>query len=475
MVVPADVVAKFAEQDKQGCGTIGRSHLIQILGQLGPFNESSAARLVEQYESPGQDVVQYRDFIRWLFRDDQLDPKAQRALTELEAVAENLDRVAANLSVQLPDAASTLLSQVKVLKSISNNLRGRTSDEASMQDVFRNAQLEGNTDSSDASQFRKQAAEVMECSGARGTMVDDLEELPVLEANDKLALTYFRFCHGLKLYRSTSISKAMRLICSAPVPGLGKTTYMDVFRGLTKQPWDNHVFVKGGLVRDILRRNIGADVDVSFTAPVNELGAICKQRGWVCGVYDAFNYMYIGDKSGEEYLEGLPLYHECSEPDFHADFAMNTLLYDFCNDVIVDRYGIGVPAVINNRVSIPRIPAHWDNWVKTKGLAGLFRFYKFLLRGYTYEESEMTYIVDRILGFWAKDAADTVQEGQRALIGLVECKDSAKIESLKSWVYTSFEKATSSPTSDGSGGSGASFSSAELWWQDGWRPMLKLS
>mmetsp|Transcript_100346 Transcript_100346/g.312137 ORF Transcript_100346/g.312137 Transcript_100346/m.312137 type:complete len:322 (-) Transcript_100346:318-1283(-) len=317
----------------------------------------------------------------------------------------------------------------------------------------------------------------MERTGPRGSVVDDLEEIPACEAKDTLALTYFRFCDGLKLYRSASVSKAMRLICSAPVPGLGKTTYMEVFRVLTKQRWQSHIYVKGGLVRDILRRNIGADVDISFSAPVNELGAICHQQGWPCGYWDCFNYIYIGNKSGEEYLEGMAIHHEGSEPDFHADFSMNTLLYDFCNDVVIDRYGIGLPAVIHNRVDIPRVRDKWDAWVARKGLQALFRYYKFLLRGYTYEESEMTYIVDRLLGFWAKDAANTVKEGRIALDKMVGCTDPSKIKSLQKWVYTSFEKASSRADPKGGGGAEGSdgcFSSAGLWWQHGWLPMLKI-
>jgi len=318
---------------------------------------------------------------------------------------------------------------------------------------------------------------VIERSGPRGSVVDDIEEITPGEARDKPALAYFRFCKGLKLYRSASVSKAIRLICSAPVPALGKTTYMDVFRALTKQRWESHVYVKGGLVRDILRRNIGADVDVSVTAPVKDLGAICRQRGWRCGVEEAFCYIQVGDGSSEECLEGMVLYHEGSEPDFYADFAMNTLLYDFCNDVIIDRHGIGVPAVRHNRVSIPRVRDKWDNWVVCKGLQALFRYYKFLLRGYGYEEPEMAYVVERLLGFWAKDAAKTAEEGQYALGKLVGCADPVKIESLRKWVCTSFEKASSRPTSNGDGraeGPGAFFSSGDLWWQHGWRPMLKL-
>jgi len=312
----------------------------------------------------------------------------------------------------------------------------------------------------------------MESSGPRGCVVGDLVEVHPGEVEDKLAISYFRFCDGLRLYRSASVSKALRLVCSAPVPGLGETTYMDVFREMTKSDWEWHMYLKGGMVRDILRRIVGNDIDTSFTAPVNELGKVCDQQGYPCEYYDSVNYFFVGDRAGDEFLEGVTLYHEGGDAYFYADFSMNTLLYDFCNDLVIDRFGIGVPAVLENRVGIPQKPASWAAWLRVKGLQGLFRYYKFLLRGYTHDASEMAWITGQLLRAWEQDPEDTVQNGQRALKDLVGCTDAAKLEGLRQLVSMSFGEAPPPPGPDG--GSGRLFTSAELWWRRGWRPMLKL-
>eukprot|EP00927_Polykrikos_kofoidii_P061486 TRINITY_DN56322_c0_g1_i1.p1 TRINITY_DN56322_c0_g1~~TRINITY_DN56322_c0_g1_i1.p1 ORF type:complete len:508 (+),score=76.17 TRINITY_DN56322_c0_g1_i1:52-1524(+) len=489
-MVPEHVLTLFKQFDTLGCGLIGRTPLTRIVSRISPLGGSDAEELVEQFELANGNLVDYNKFLQWLFSDgehvgasDGAAAKTHGTIVELTMIAENLESVAARLASQSPGVTSTLLLQAKSLRTVCSQLSAsrdvvssRALSETLVQaDVFQN-ETQNELGSGDVSSFRRRAASLMESSGQRGSMVDDLVEVQASDVKDKLAVSYWRFS-GLRLYKSASVSKALRLVCSAPVPGLGETSYLDVFRALTKSGWESHVYLKGGLVRDMLRRQVGNDVDITFAAPVTELEAVCRQQGYPCEVDLGMNYILIGDKAGEEFLEGMLIHHEGSEPDFHADFAMNTLLYDFCNDVIIDKVGIGVPAVAQNRLQIPRQRDKWESWLRRKGLQALFRYYKFLLRGYIHDESEMTFIVDRLLGSWVQDSASTVEEGRYALIGLVGCTDSAKMESLRQWVFMSFEKLSTRPEADGGCTAEASvgpFTSADMWWQRGWRPMLQI-
>merc|ERR1712113_877234 len=119
----------------------------------------------------------------------------------------------------------------------------------------------------------------------------------------------------------------------------------------------------------------------------------------------------------------------------HADFSMNTLFYDFSNDVIIDKTGIGMPAIMANRCDIPCPPDRWKSWIDINGVRVCFRFYKFLLRGYTYEDAQMKYVAETMLDFWNRDPENTIEVGRIALGNLVGCGKADKIEQLRLLVF----------------------------------------
>jgi len=344
--------------------------------------------------------------------------------------------------------------------------------------------------------FRQKAAQVLEKSGKPGEALDDLQEVPVAEVKDKLAISYWRFCQGLRLYRSPTVTEAVRLICSAEVPGLGGPSYLDVFNTLTQSSaWEQHIYIFGGLVRDVIRRTVGNDIDIGFSAPAAELEAICQQAGYLNQVEG--DYIIIGDDKGEEYLEGMVISFNGIQPPEHADFSMNMLFYDFRNDVIVDKTGKAVDAILANRLELPCPPDRWKSWIEINGVRVCFRFYKFLVRGYSYQPEELLFVTQTLLDFWRRDTDHTIEVGRVALGSLVGCTDAETVERLRQEVIRSWEMSRGqdvpghlaqrrptraqslsssdlrrlTPTSPPSG----TFLSAKSWWEKGWLVMLKLS
>lgn len=347
--------------------------------------------------------------------------------------------------------------------------------------------------------FREQAAQILERTGPCGSMVDDIQEISVAHVKDKLAISYWRFCSGLRVYRSETVSKAARLICSAPVPGLGQTSYLDVFKTLTESAaWENHIYLFGGLVRDILRRTVGNDIDISFSAPAAELADTCSQQGYTCALDG--DYILIGDERGEEYLEGMVISFNGIQPPEHADFSMNTLFYDFKNDIIIDKTGIGIPAIAANRCDLPCPVDRWKSWIEINGVRVCFRYYKFLLRGYEYKEDEFVFVVNTLLQFWTQQEDHTVEVGRIALGNLVSSESADKIAKLRQLVVQSYDmacgegvvrrasfKRSKSKTITRSTSKmlatathaniqpDCCFYSGDSWWQQGWLHLLKLS
>jgi len=283
------------------------------------------------------------------------------------------------------------------------------------------------------------------------------------------------------------VTKAVRLICSAPVPGLGGPSYLDVFRMLTCASWEHHIFLFGGLVRDILRRKVGNDVDISFSASATELAEVCRKHGFTHEVRHGGAYIIVGDKNESEYIEGFVITNQTANSQY-IDFSMNWLWYDFCNDVIIDRNGRAVPDVMAAKLALPCPREQWSRWREVTGIFGLFRYYKFLLRGYKYDTAEMAYIAERLLHVWKEDAATTTQTGQWTFPDMVSSQDACKITQLKDFVLESFELAfTELPLNEpkmvrratkgctrNENPRGTEFLSANQWWQRGWVDMLKL-
>lgn len=497
------VIDLFRSLDILGAGTIESSLFVEALQQLG-IASKDVRLMLEGVNVVEGGQVQYEIFFRWL-RGGKPVGKApavkSKASMQLELIASSLENIASSISAKDAAASATLVGNAEALRLISLTAFQSEPDEffASITDahladvhLIADATPDGalahlmappddahdpmltmmkrhNTTPHQLTEeekcVRKEAADLMESTGKQGTVVRDIEEVPIKDVKDKLALSYWRFCEGIRCYRSPSVTKALRLICSAHVPGLGDVTYLDCFDKLTSSDWESHIYLFGGLVRDILLRTVGNDIDIGFSAPAAELQKICEKHKYTC-MLDG-DYILIGEQNAEEYLEGMVISYNGIQPSYHADFSMNTLFYDFKNDIIIDRTGIGIPAIQANRCDLPCPQKQWHDWVAVNGCRVFFRLYKFLLRGYDYDPEEMAYVAGQLLEWWSRDESHTIEVGRIALGKLVGSTKASEIEALQTLVTKSFGLAAKPANNI--------FQSADAWWQSGWMKLLQLS
>lgn len=495
------VLDHFKDHDIAGRGLISRSDLSLALELLGCADVN---RMIEASGLSKRDEVSYKEFLEWLLEGnmegnidsrtkvDTLAKSPMNTGSDLEDIAKSLKRIASSVAATDLAASAELLRHAATLQVMSGHHKSDCPEQSPRRPTSsQGGKRWGSKSHCNTHGFREQAAFVVEQTGSPGSFVDDLVEVNINDLKNKSAMSCWRSCYGLRLFRSETVTKALRLICSAPVPGLGKTNYLDVFHMLTHSGWEHYIFLFGGLVRDILRRKVGNDIDITFSAPAMELEEICNKHGFKCKLEG--DYILIGDESGAEYLEGMVITHNGVTPPENSDFSMNWVFYDFCNDVIIDKTGRAVSAIIANRCEIP-CPRHtWDTWIRIGGSRILFRYYKFLIRGHAYHREEMGYIATKLLAFWSQDAEETVEIGRDTLSSLLSCSDSGKIETLRQLVFTSFDMVAAEETPacfrtsrrQSTAGSylsaresrahrGCRFLSASSWWQRGWVFMLRL-
>jgi len=518
-----EILDHFRRLDQNGHGLIERSVLAKILQQVMFLSLPDIWTILDAAAVTENGNVRYEELVHWIMNTGQKRSPAVSASRELDEIAYDLANIASQVADKDQAVSSALISHAASLRQIrkswfSNDLEMRPSVTGQSADVSRKIVAENNallkltqhhlvphvlTDEQIG--FREQAAQVVQKTGSPGESIDDIEVVAIADVQDKLAISYWRFCEGLRVYRSRTATQALRLICSAPVPGLGATTYLDVFDSLSSAAWTNHVYLFGGLVRDILRRTVGNDIDIGFSAPARELKEICQTKGYTCQLDG--DYILVGDENGEEYLEGMVISFNGIQPSYHADFSMNTLFYDFTNDIIIDKTGCAVPAVIANRCDIPCPRHRWKCWLNINGVRVLFRYYKFLLRGYNAVDEECIYVTEQLLDFWALDATHTIEVGRIALGNLVSSEDAGKIGKLQELVFRSFDMISKQyttsrahvkasvpdlglpqtkkknrsatlpdmlPDDAKTQRQNSTFFSASSWWRKGWLVLLKL-
>jgi len=513
------LISRFKAVDPHESGCIPIERLEEMLGQMG-FSADEVVRMVCSSNAGSQSFVRYAPFIRWVFGNNSAQSLVNAdggrwldgAATQLLDIAASISDIACTVGLSYPHVATKLASHATSLRAMLPNSErscdtrlaeapllspapgpsthaGKAVCVASPQPIGPFEQLKELR--CVTSGHRQAAAELMEKTGPRGTLVDDLVEISVEDLVDQHAISHCRMCHGLRLYRSESVTKALRLICAGPVPGLNGPSYLEVFRTLTTcSSWRHHVFLFGGLVRDILRRIAGNDVDINFSASAKELAKICQENGYVHQLGFGDEYLCIGDDASEEKIEGFAVTHNPPQ-GFKADFSFNQLYYDFCNDVIIDKFGNGVPSVAANLCELPCPRSEWDAWLEANGPRVLFRYYKFLLRGHSYSDESLAYVGRKLLHRWATAAEEDelFAIGRYALGKLVSTSNVKELESLRELVFRSFDLAMASRVegtsfrqrttddavpSDQDGNRAAILLSARAWWNWGWMRLLKL-
>ena len=148
------------------------------------------------------------------------------------------------------------------------------------------------------------------------------------------------------------------------------------------------LYVAGGFIRDVFQGDVADDLDFIFKCRggnlVPWLFKVAEGRGWPTkkkindeDKQTRFDYVAVG--KGKMKFSGHPIGSGCE-----GEFAMNTLLYDVKNAVVIDPTGFGVYDAVNFTLRIPVPEEGWMNWYEEDRLPGMkvLRYYNFCGRGY---------------------------------------------------------------------------------------------
>ena len=229
----------------------------------------------------------------------------------------------------------------------------------------------------------------------KGEKISDLIEISYEDVNDKSMLKYWRYHSTIKLYKSNTIKNIISFMLNSIVPGLtirGKpVTYKMVFDEIQNLQWPADIFLMGGTIRDSLRREPPNDIDTAISCSPNDIKKICEKNKWKYHINTKYSYFMIGEKNGDEYLEGKDIYSSL-KPLVKDEFCMNALFYDLRNNIIIDKTGKGIESALNHKLTFPVDELNWNEWMEP---SKFFRFYKFRLRNYTATYKQKRFILTK--------------------------------------------------------------------------------
>jgi len=251
-----------------------------------------------------------------------------------------------------------------------------------------------------------------------GTPLRDVENIGVNKIRYRETIDFWREFRNIKFYKSKTVTRVVHNILKTVLPDIG-VTYAEIINEFLNADWPIGIFLHGGLLRDILTSTIGNDVDITFTCSHLEMKEICDKKGWKSRIRENMPYWVVGGEVDfETKLEGFPLSFNGLAKYQVSDFAANTLYYDCKNEIIIDRYGKGVEAALKHQITLSvNSPEEWDEWRNADYFVGakLFRFYKFVIRGFDYDVDEARYVQESIQKFVTDALQDAVQSCWRAV------------------------------------------------------------
>lgn len=226
-----------------------------------------------------------------------------------------------------------------------------------------------------------------------GQPINDFEARYPRQIQSMSHINIWRYHSQLRLWHSNDFNTLIDVLLDTHVPGLWngikRATYRDVFDSILNLPWPGDVFLIGGVIRDCLRREIPNDVDISVSCPPSDLRIMCEAKGW--HFMSTGDYFMIGDRKANEYLEGKDIYAQLG-PLYKGEFSMNAVVYDVRNRLLIDRSGYGIDDSIQKRIRIVEpSPKIWHWWMDA---GKIFRLYKFLMRGYSAFDDQVTFILE---------------------------------------------------------------------------------
>lgn len=165
------------------------------------------------------------------------------------------------------------------------------------------------------------------------------------------------------------------------VPGLS-ATYRDVINALIAK--GKHVYLRGGVIRDLLRSKSSEprDVDFDYTDNIENLREIVDENQWMYTQMPGSSTMIIGEHRGHP-MEGLPANIGFSTGD--DLFSVNNIYYHCNTRRFLAGAEIGIHDLSYNRLNL--LADNWTIWFSEKNkhrYYKVFRFWKMVGKGYVY-------------------------------------------------------------------------------------------
>jgi len=303
-----------------------------------------------------------------------------------------------------------------------------------------------------------------------GQPLRDVKSIGIERIRYQETVVFWREFQNIKFYKSPTVTKAVDNILKTVLPDVG-VTYGAIIDKFLHAEWPIAIYLHGGLLRDILTSTVGNDVDITFTCSHHEMKQICDKNGWKSKVGDNLPYWAVGGEiEFETKLEGMSLSFNGLAKYQVSDFAANTIYYDCKNKILIDRYGTGVDAALAHKISLSVYSVdEWEEWRNADFYVGskLFRYYKFVMRGFDYDIDEARFVQESLQTFLRDDLPNAIQSCFRCVRPLAR-EQTSRGEALKykakmkKTVKLVYQKTTSNSTE----------SEAEEFWMQYWEPLI---
>ena len=169
-----------------------------------------------------------------------------------------------------------------------------------------------------------------------------------------------------------------------------KVSYYDVLKRLSEN-WKQPIYIVGGAVRDyMMTKDVSTmnDIDINYTTTPDKVVKLLDDLEITEWHMDSRNYIRVGPKSRDDYLEGFHINPYVYEIEKHKlECKMNSLAFQIENEDVYLIDFFGGEALEQAQKKIWEAPTNdYQKWLEYK-IVMLWRLLKFELRGYTVPEA----------------------------------------------------------------------------------------
>jgi hypothetical protein len=160
------------------------------------------------------------------------------------------------------------------------------------------------------------------------------------------------------------------------------------------------VYLIGGCVREVLRQAaFGSayrfDFDIAYSCCPAEICRIAAMHGWQYRRSNSGLCVKIGTIDLREHIEGMDLSFSVLVAPVDRDFCINSVYFNVSTKQLLDPTEHGLDDIFAGRLRIPVPRSQWQGWLygdRTRKFNKLFRFWKFLSRGFTSTEETASFM-----------------------------------------------------------------------------------